>query len=129
MEEVKYIPGDMLVNRRNTVLRLVDMVSGMYYTEYQDGSPGLYISRKDILPIPLTPTILENSGWETQNKWYYFLDINKYSIRHIGIDFIHKSPKGNLYVEINGDNVAEIQYCHQLQHLLFGLNLNSKLKI
>ena len=128
MEELKYIPGDLvIINDKLCSIEYIFM-DDEYGLQDMDGYIH-FANVTEIKPISIIPTILEANRWETQNKWYYFLSINKYSIRYIGIDFEHKSPKGNLYVEINNDNVAEIQYCHQLQHLLFGLNLNSELKI
>ena len=136
MEEV-YIPGDLVMgkDKPNVVWRVIGISSIadddiLYSVEsLEDSSIRMYLYGFQLTPIELTPAILKNSGWETQNKWYYFLGINRYSIRYLGIDFEHKSPKGNLYVESNGDNIIEIQYCHQLQHLLFGLNLPMDLKV
>lgn len=84
---------------------------------------------KDIVPIPLTHEILEKNGWRTQNRWYYYLDVAEGFISYIGIDFKHKSNKGHLYVEVNGNNMVEIQYCHELQHLLFGLGINHEMEV
>ena len=84
---------------------------------------------KDIVPIPVTSEILEKNGWRTQNRWYYYLDVAEGFISYIGIDFKHKSNKGHLYVEVDGNNMVEIQYCHELQHFLFGLGLNSEMEV
>lgn len=84
---------------------------------------------KDIVPINLVPAILEKNGWRTQNRWYYYLDVAEGFISYIGIDFKHKSNKGHLYVEVDGNNMIEIQYCHELHHLLFGLGLNSEMEV
>lgn len=69
------------------------------------------------------------NGWRTQNRWYYYLDVAEGFISYIGIDFKHKSYKGHLYVEVDGNNMVEIQYCHELQHFLFGLGLNSEMEV
>ena len=71
----------------------------------------------------------KKNGWRTQNRWYYYLDVAEGFISYIGIDFKHKSNKSHLYVEIDGNNMVEIQYCHELQHLLFGLGLNSEMEV
>ncbi len=84
---------------------------------------------KDIVPIPVTSEILEKNGWRTQNRWYYYLDVAEGFISYIGIDFKHKSNKGHLYVEVDGNNMVEIKYCHELQHFLFGLGLNSEMEV
>lgn len=94
---------------------------------YLSGDCGAWV--KDIVPIPLTPEILEKNGWRTQNRWYYYLDVAEGFISYIGIDFKHKSNKGHLYVEVDGNNMVEIQYCHELQHFLFGLGLNHEMEV
>lgn len=82
-----------------------------------------------VSPIPITTDILEKNGWRTQNRWYYYLDVAEGFISYIGIDFKHKSNKGHLYVEVDGNNMVEIQYCHELQHLLFGLGINHEMEV
>lgn len=83
----------------------------------------------EIKPVNLTPEILEKNGWRTQNRWYYYLDVAEGFISYIGIDFKHKSNKGHLYVEVDGNNMVEIQYCHELQHFLFGLGINHEMEV
>lgn len=83
----------------------------------------------EIKPVSLTPEILEKNGWRTQNRWYYYLDVAEGFISYIGIDFKHKSNKGHLYVEVDGNNMVEIQYCHELQHFLFGLGINREMEV
>lgn len=137
MEEVNYIPGDLVTVKEesNIVWRIIGIKSKvdndiLYSAETLEENPlRMYLWGFQFVPICITPTILETNGWKTQNKWYYFLDINKGFFSSIGIDFVHKSPNNNLYVEVNGSNMAEIQYCHQLQHLLFGLKLPHYLKV
>lgn len=78
---------------------------------------------KDIVPIPLVPAILEKNGWKVslEGTWIYekedsvkilrLLD-NKHYAAYIG------------YVRL-----LEFQYTHELQHLLFGLGLNSEMEV
>lgn len=94
--------------------------------------PASKVPRNDngkIVPIPLTTEILEKNGWRTQNRWYYYLDVAEGFISYIGIDFKHKSNKGHLYVEVDGNKMVEIQYCHELQHFLFVLGLKQEMKV
>lgn len=102
----------------------------MVYTRNRDAFSETYLSHKDdVVPMLLTPEILEKNGWRTQNRWYYYLDVAEGFISYIGIDFKHKSNKGHLYVEVNGNNMVEIQYCHELQHFLLGIGLNSEMDV
>ncbi len=112
------------------VLIVKKTVKNMVYTQNRDAFSDTYLSHKDdVVPMLLTPDILEKNGWKTQNRWYYYLDVAEGFISYIGINFKHKSNKGHLYVEVDGNNMVEIQYFHELQHFLFGLGLNSEMEV
>ena len=95
---------------------------------------------KDIVPIPLTPEILEKNGWkkEVMNRgvknshWVYTKpDIEEYGYFPI---YIEKGISDEFDVYPFTDNndckqIAYIKYVHQLQHLLFGLGLNSEMEV
>lgn len=128
-----YIPGDLVYNHKGEVIRITSSyLKGTrlfyYKTDEISESTGC-ILEEALKPIPLTPEILEKNGWRTQNRWYYYLDVAEGFISYIGIDFKHKSNKGHLYVEVDGNNMVEIQYCHELQHILFGLGLKHEMEV
>lgn len=131
MEKLEYIQGDLVTNKYYTkVLIVTKTVKNMVYTRNRDAFSETYLSHKDdVVPMLLTPEILEKNGWRTQNRWYYYLDVAEGFISYIGIDFKHKSNKGHLYVEVDGNNMVEIQYCHELQHFLFGLGINHEMEV
>ena len=131
MDKLEYIPGDLVTNKYYTkVLIVKKTVKNMVYTQNRDAFSDTYLSHKDdVVPMLLTPDILEKNGWKTQNRWYYYLDVAEGFISYIGINFKHKSNKGHLYVEVDGNNMVEIQYFHELQHFLFGLGLNSEMEV
>ena len=133
-----YIPGDLVMVKKSALQFAKDKIfkvisslsSGFVKVIMLNDSSTIYsISNNTVRPIPLTSEILEKNGWRTQNRWYYYLDVAEGFISYIGIDFKHKSNKGHLYVEIDGNNMVEIQYCHELQHFLFGLGLNSEMEV
>ena len=125
--EKKYIVGDWVkfLFEESKVIEVYE--DGSYYMDSPNitGCP----KEEELSPIPLTPEILEKNGWRTQNRWYYYLDVAEGFISYIGIDFKHKSNKGHLYVEVDGNNMVEIQYCHELQHFLFGLGINYEMEV
>lgn len=128
-----YIPGDLVYNHKGEVIRITSSyLKGTrlfyYKTDEISESTGC-ILEEELKPIPLTPEILEKNGWRTQNRWYYYLYVAEGFISYIGIDFKHKSNKGHLYVEVDGNNMVEIQYCHELQHILFGLGLKHEMEV
>ena len=94
---------------------------------------------KDIVPIPLTSVILEKIGWKKEvmsrgvknSNWVYTKpDIKEYGYFPI---YIEKGIGDEFDVyPFTGNNVctqiAYIKYVHQLQHLLFGIGLNSEME-
>ena len=133
MNELKYIPGDLVRFATNTytIVNFGEnfLQSKIYALISTNSTKTAFVADRDILPIPLTPEILEKNGWRIQNRWYYYLDVAEGFISYIGIDFKHKSNKGHLYVEVDGNNMVEIQYCHELQHLLYGLGIKHEMEM
>lgn len=127
MNKLEYIPGDLVYIHGS--FRTISNCDGYYATYYDEDEFLQEINVNEIKGIPLTPEILEKNGWRTQNRWYYYLDVAEGFISYIGIDFKHKSNKGHLYVEVDGNNMVEIQYCHELQHFLFGLGLKQEMEV
>lgn len=128
--EQKYIVDDVVMYD-NKIMVVKDPRDGSHFDLFRpkEGLVYCFVCVEDIKPVVLTPEILENNGWRTQNRWYYYLDVAEGFISYIGIDFKHKSNKGHLYVEVDGNNMVEIQYCHELQHILFGLALNPEMEV
>ena len=122
-----YITGDLVYIHGS--LRIISNCDGYYATYYDENESLQEVNVNVIEGIPITPEILEKNRWRTQNRWYYYLDVTEGFISYIGIDFKHKSNKGHLYVEVDGNNMVEIQYCHELQHFLFGLGINQEIEV
>ena len=122
-----YITGDLVYIHGS--LRIISNCDGYYATYYDENESLQEVNVNVIEGIPITPEILEKNRWRTQNRWYYYLDVAEGFISYICIDFKHKSNKGHLYVEVDGNNMVEIQYCHELQHFLFGLGINQEIEV
>ena len=116
---------------KDKIFKVISSLSGGFVKVVilNDSNTTYTISNNAVRPIPLTSEILEKNGWRTQNRWYYYLDVAEWFISYIGIDFKHKSNKGHLYVEVDENNMVEIQYCHELQHFLFGLGINHEMEV
>lgn len=78
---------------------------------------------KDIVPIPLTPELLEKNGWR-EEKGDYIND--NYHIR-----LCEKIDSYSAYKVVNDTIVwlRNIESVSDLQHLLFGLGLNSEMEV
>ena len=123
MERIKYIPGD-LVHIPKFGNNYTIMSSGKYYYEALDANYNdIVIENTDIVPIPLTPEILEKNGWEHKDdiywKHYPYFDLVIY-IKERGLHIA--SVKDAIYLR-------EVKYVHQLQQCLFGLNLDANVNI
>lgn len=138
MDKLEYIPGDLVMVKKSALqfakdktFRVISSLSGGFVkvVMLNDSSTTYSISNNSVRPIPLTPEILEKNGWKTQNGWFYYLDVRKGFISYIDIDFQHKSGSGKLLVKLNNDSLLEIEYVHQLQHLLFGLGINHEMEV
>ena len=126
----KYIVGDVVMYD-NKIMVIKEPRDGSHFdlSCHKEGLVYCFVGVEDIKPVVLTPEILEKNRWRTQNRWYYYLDVAEGFISYIGIDFKHKSNKGHLYVEVDRNNMVEIQYCHELQHFLFGLGINYEMEV
>ena len=126
----KYIVGDVVMYD-NKIIVIKEPRDGSHFDLScpKEGLVYCFVGVEDIKPVVLTPEILEKNRWRTQNRWYYYLDVAEGFISYIGIDFKHKSNKGHLYVEVDRNNMVEIQYCHELQHFLFGLGINYEMEV
>lgn len=86
-----------------------------------NGIDRFIVGKGQIVPIPLTPLILEKNGWEHKDDIYFkefphrklvIMDENAYIINECCSMFL--SPA---------------KFVPQLQHLLFGLELNSEMEV
>lgn len=88
---------------------------------YLLGDAGAWV--KDIVPINLVPAILEKNGWKVslECKWIYVKEDIVKIFRLL--DDIHYAAY------IGSVRLLEFQHIHQLQHLLFGIGLNSEMEV
>ena len=136
MDEL-YIPGDLVFHYipKTTIKKYVKVyvcsTNNVLSLEDMDGNLYDYIGV--LYPIPLTPDILEKNGWKIE-------DVNPNDLSNI-------VSKGIMYRAIKDKEIRffqkgasvftcplnwrkiEIRYVHQLQHLLFGLGLNSEMEV
>lgn len=86
---------------------------------------------KDIVPIPITPEILEKNGWkkEMYHDWRHYIPLERtllYLSRCVDRD---RDDAFNVCVGLNMSHIAYISFVHQLQHIFFGLNINSEMEV
>lgn len=86
------------------------------------------VAEDRIIPIPLTPEILEKNGWKHKKEFgeYWFVPRNE-DYELLALDKV--GEEWAIYIEENSSNFENIKFVHQLQHLLFGLGLNSEMEV
>lgn len=132
MDKLEYIPGDLVMVKKSAlqfakdkIFKVISSLSGGFLKVIMlnDSSTTYSISNNAIRPIPITPEILEKNGWKKPD------DFDSYWLNKIGLlqegDTWH-SALGSTKIAITLGNIL---YVHQLQHLLFGLGLNSEMEV
>lgn len=145
MDKLEYIKGDLVKFATNTYT-IVNFEENFLHNKIcyalisTNSTKTALVADRDILPIPLTPEILEKNGWVKEvmsrgvknSHWVYTKpDIEEYGYFPI---YIEKGIGDEFDVYPFTDNnvcnqIAYIKYVHQLQHLLFGLGLNSEMEV
>ena len=125
----KYIIGDifMVDNQPRKVIWI-----GSSFPRVEIDGVNVACKNSDLKPIPLTPEILEKNGWEFTERhidedgfeWHVF------SKDGIFTDLYYYPDNKDFAVFICGEEtLPNMKYIHQLQHLLFGLGLNSEMEV
>lgn len=125
MNKLKYIPGDLVtIQIESTKPRLVK-VSNVDEDSviYCEGWGEVYFY-DEIKPIPITPKILEKNGWKLSHGFYWSPNEEGATV---GLSsqtgYVWKAYIGRYPLRSNINSVSD------LQHLLFGLGLNSEMEI
>lgn len=131
MERIKYIPGDLVYVPKfsNNIYKVISC--GTYPYEVRDTDNNDAITEESsIVPIPLTPEILDSNKWKR-------LKSKRYTWWRIRLDNVYYFIKQNkdypsVWELCRGNTrrrFKKIKYVHQLQHFLFGLDLNSDMNL
>lgn len=137
MDKLEYIPGDLVsvyVGIKKYIVEIIGTENKnevlLYQIKFQNEEIQ-YADKDNIVPIPLTPEILEKNGW-------YGATHSKQSDDNTKI--LYKTFKRNGYptIKVSQDLkitcelspfIVKLESVSDLQHLLFGLNLNSDLEV
>lgn len=124
MNKLEYIPGDLGTYNGNIVT--IENSDGYYATYYDEDEFLQEINVNVIKGIPLTPEILEKNGWKRDGKWYCL------STKRAYLYTTQDAGQPDEFLICAGEckhNLTSVRFVHQLQHFLFGLNLNSDLEV
>lgn len=135
MDKLEYIPGDLVMVKKSAlqfakdkIFKVISSLSGDFVkvVMLNDSSTTYSISNNAVRPIPITIEILEKNGWKNYCYGLYWFS-NEECTGGIGlssqIGYAWKAYIGRHLLRSNINSVSD------LQHLIFGLGLNSEMEV
>lgn len=136
--EQKYIIGDV-VEYDNKIMVVKEPRDGSHFdlSCSKEGLVYCLVDIDEIRPVNITPAILEGNGWEKGKDGSDFSlseafmggdedDEDNYTC----FQLYYQNKKDGWVIDMRGEPLRfEIHYVHELQHLLFGLNINSEMEV
>ena len=136
MNKLEYIPGDLVMVKKSAlqfakdkIFKVISSLSGGFIkvVMLNDSSTTYSISNNAIRPIPLTTEILDKNGWKKSKindcAYFYYKD---------GLFLTYTSKDDKFWFDdfdYSSSICVYIPYVHSLQHLLFGLGINSEMEV
>ena len=113
----KYIKDDIVMydNRIHTIIDTIGL------NNYELSYVRHPVNQAELSGVPLTHEILEKNGWEHKDDVYF----KDYPQRKLVI----YDDKAYIINESCSLFLCKVEFVHQLQHLLFGLGLNSEMEV
>lgn len=104
------------------------VVSLKAVNDEDDGPWGTWCCNID--GVPITPELLKKNNFKEEqhqkegtSEWYDFYHYD------LGINIVYEVEGNKFAAYLDGKKLREIQYAHELQHILWALGLNAELKI
>ena len=119
LEYIRFLNGDIVYI--HGIVRVISSCDGYYATYYDEDETLQEVNVNVIEGIPLTTAILEKNGWEHKDD-VYFKDYPKRKLMIYDDKVYIINESCSLFL-------CKVEFVHQLQHLLFGLGLNSEMEV
>ena len=136
MNKLEYIPGDLVMVKKSAlqfakdkIFKVISSLSGGFIkvVMLNDSSTTYSISNNAIRPIPLTTEILDKNGWKKSKindcAYFYYKD---------GLFLTYTSKDDKFWFDdfdYSSSICVDLHYVHSLQHLFFGLGINSEIEV
>lgn len=121
--EQEYIKGD-IVMYDNKIYTIMDALGINNYELSYIEHP---VHQLELSGVPLTPEILKKNEWRKTKESF---KTQSYYKKNFGVNVMTIiTINGYFRVVYNITHIRYIQYVHELQHLLFGLGLNSEMEV
>lgn len=128
MDKLEYIQGDLVKFATNTYT-IVNFEENFLYNKIcyalisTNSTKTAFVADRDILPIPLTPEILEKNEWRKEEENYFN---DSY---HIFLECKYEKYSAYKVVHNNVVWLRDVRSVSDLQHLLFGLGINQEMEV
>ena len=119
LEYIRFFTGDIVYIHRS--VRVISSCDSYYATYYNEDETLQEVNVNVIEGIPLTTVILDKNGWEHKDDVYF----KDYPQRKL----VTYDDKAYIINESCSLFLCKVEFVHQLQHLLFGLGLNSEMEV
>lgn len=130
--KAEYIPGDLVMTNTKSNSQIPKGLvcefvgydlsrNNKVFVKYEGTNETFWLEDGEIAPIKLVPKILEKNGWR-EHKGDYIDDSH-----HL---MLCEKYEGYVLYKVINEKVVwlmDIDYVHTLQHLLFGLGLDSNM--
>lgn len=129
----KYIEGDVVMYD-NKIMVVKEPRDGSHFDLScpKEGLVYCFVGVDEIKPVELTPEILEKNGFGHDTKYWSRTGINDQELydyyKKKGLFSLVKD-KNEYIIRFSPLLIIVIKYVHELQHLLFGLGLNSEMEV
>lgn len=121
--EQEYIKGD-IVMYDNKIHTIMDTLGVNNYELSYISHP---VNQLELSGVPITPEILKKNKWRKTKESF---KTQSYYKKNFGVNVMTIiTINGYFRVVYNITHIRYIQYVHELQHLLFGLGLNSEMEV
>ena len=121
--EQEYIKGD-IVMYDNKIHTIMDILGINNYELSYISHP---VNQLELSGVPITPEILKKNEWRKTKESF---KTQSYYKKNFGVNVMTIiTINGYFRVVYNITHLRYIQYVHELQHLLFGLGLNSEMEV
>ena len=135
----KYIEDD-IVKYNDKIMVIKEPRDGSHFDLFcpQEGLVYCLVDVDEIKPVNLTPAMLEKNYWDKEEKDGSVFSLSEAFMggdendedNYTCFQLYYQNKKDGWVIDMRGEPLKfEIHYVHELQHLLFGLKLNSEMEI
>ena len=135
----KYIEDD-IVKYNDKIMVIKEPRDGSHFDLFcpKEGLVYCLLDVDEIKPVNLTPAMLEKNCWDKEEKEGSVFSLSEAFMggdendedNYTCFQLYYQNKKDGWVIDMRGEPLKfEIHYVHELQHLLFGLGLNSEMEV